>query len=211
MENALRRSPQGRHNVNEYSTSCIDIRTNELLISAMSGVSRGMSRGETQAGSSAGRHVGGQDVVGVAVEVAAGPVVPHRGARVSVPSGDRSRLAFTGCGLSWLPRRGWSGLQLAVMPGLLVAVTASPRRAVPGWPRWPGLPGVCLAGQSGSGPVIRRPAGSHDAVAAGLAPEGQRRSARRRRPGRLARTALDPWPGSRARLVSFTGRAGRVT
>ena len=63
---------------------------------------------------------------------------------------------------------GWSGLQLAVMPGLLVAVTASPRRAVPGWPRWPGLPGACLAGQSGPGPVVRQPVGNYDAVAVGL-------------------------------------------
>jgi len=30
-------------------------------------------------------------------------------------------------------------MQLAVMSGPLAAVTASPRRAVPGWPRWPGL------------------------------------------------------------------------
>ena len=38
--------------------------------------------------SGAGCHVGGEDVVGVAVEVLAGPVVAHRGARVGVPSGD---------------------------------------------------------------------------------------------------------------------------
>jgi hypothetical protein len=42
---------------------------------------------ETRAGSSAGRHVGGEDVVRVAVQVAAGPVVPHRGSRVSVAGG----------------------------------------------------------------------------------------------------------------------------
>ena len=30
-------------------------------------------------------HVGGEDVVGVAVQVLAGPVVPHGGARVGVP------------------------------------------------------------------------------------------------------------------------------
>ena len=41
-----------------------------------------------QAGSGAGCHVGGQDVVGVAVEVAAGPVIPHGGARVSVADSD---------------------------------------------------------------------------------------------------------------------------
>src|SRR5664280_1076769 len=34
------------------------------------------------------RHVGGEDVVGVAVQVLACPVVAHGGARVGVPSGD---------------------------------------------------------------------------------------------------------------------------
>ena len=58
----------------------------------MSGVSRGMSRGETQAGSSAGRHVGGQDVVRVAVEVVAGSVISHRGAGIGVTGGDREKL-----------------------------------------------------------------------------------------------------------------------
>src|SRR5690349_18994148 len=38
--------------------------------------------------SGAGGHVGGQDVVGVAVEVLAGPVITHRGARVGVAGGD---------------------------------------------------------------------------------------------------------------------------
>jgi hypothetical protein len=61
-------------------------------------------------------------------------------------------LARTGCA-GRVPD-GLGGLQLAVMAGLLVAVAASPRRAVPGWPRWPGLPGACLAGQSGPRPVV---------------------------------------------------------
>ena len=39
-------------------------------------------------GSGAGGHVGGEDVVGVAVEVLAGPVIAHRGAGVGVPGGD---------------------------------------------------------------------------------------------------------------------------
>jgi len=43
---------------------------------------------ETPAESGAGGHVGGEDVVGVAVQVLAGPVVPHGGARVGVPGGD---------------------------------------------------------------------------------------------------------------------------
>ena len=43
---------------------------------------------ETRAWSGAGRHVGGQDVVRVAVQVLACSVVPHRGARVGVAGGD---------------------------------------------------------------------------------------------------------------------------
>jgi hypothetical protein len=43
---------------------------------------------ETWAGSGARRHEGGQDVVRVAVQVAAGPVIPHRGARVGMAGGD---------------------------------------------------------------------------------------------------------------------------
>jgi len=35
---------------------------------------------EASSGSGAGGHVGGQDVVGVAVQVLAGPVLPHGGA-----------------------------------------------------------------------------------------------------------------------------------
>src|SRR6266516_2097431 len=43
---------------------------------------------ETEAGSGAGGHVGGQDVVRVAVEAVAGPVIPHRGPRVGVTGSD---------------------------------------------------------------------------------------------------------------------------
>src|SRR5580692_1684079 len=43
---------------------------------------------ETLAGSGAGGHECGQDVVRVAVEVLAGSVIPHRGARIGVPGGD---------------------------------------------------------------------------------------------------------------------------
>lgn len=38
--------------------------------------------------SCSGGHVGGQDVVGVAVEVLASPVVPHRGAWIGMAGGD---------------------------------------------------------------------------------------------------------------------------
>jgi hypothetical protein len=43
---------------------------------------------EAQAWSGAGGHVGGEDVVRVAVQVLTGPVVPHSGARVGVTGGD---------------------------------------------------------------------------------------------------------------------------
>ena len=72
--------------MSEYSTSCIDIRTDEVLISAMQGVSRGARPRDAKSGS--GGHVGGEDVVGVAVQVLAGSVIAHRGARVSVTGRD---------------------------------------------------------------------------------------------------------------------------
>src|ERR1700691_3382244 len=53
----------------------------------MRGVSPDLSRGDA-GWSGCSRHVGGQDVVRVAVEVGAGPVVAHRGARVGVAGGD---------------------------------------------------------------------------------------------------------------------------
>src|SRR5216683_5783774 len=56
--------------------------------SAMQGVSGEPELRETRARSGAGGHVGGGDVVRVAVEVLAGPVVTHRGARVGVGGGD---------------------------------------------------------------------------------------------------------------------------
>src|ERR1700730_7357594 len=77
--------------MSEYSTSCIDIRTDEVLISAMQGVSRGARPRDPKAGS--GGHVGGEDVVGVAVQVLVGPVVAHCGARVGVTGGDLDILA----------------------------------------------------------------------------------------------------------------------
>src|SRR6266496_1824269 len=56
-------------------------RTNDLLISAR-------PRLVVEMWSGAGSHVRGEDVVGVAVEVLAGPVIAHGGARVGVPGGD---------------------------------------------------------------------------------------------------------------------------
>jgi hypothetical protein len=43
---------------------------------------------ETYAWSGAGGHVGGQDVVRVAVQVLAGPVIPHSGTGIGVTGGD---------------------------------------------------------------------------------------------------------------------------
>jgi len=63
------------------------MRAHNIRYSAMPGVSRGGRTG-TRASSGTGGHVGGQDVVRVAVEVVAGSVVPHRGAQVGVAGGD---------------------------------------------------------------------------------------------------------------------------
>ena len=140
------------------------------------------------------------------------PLLPGREVRhhlldvLHLPAGPDVRAAYQSMG--------GPGLQLAVMSGPLAAVTASPRRAVPGWPRWPGLPGVCPAGQgpgspsSGSRPVTTMRLRPGWARCRGPAPGRQTRGARR---GCPARTAPGPWPGSRARLASFAGRAGRVT
>src|SRR5713101_1319999 len=43
---------------------------------------------ETQVRSGTGGHVGGEDVVRVAVQVLAGPVIPHSRARIRVAGGD---------------------------------------------------------------------------------------------------------------------------
>jgi hypothetical protein len=52
--------------------------------------------------SGAGGHVSGQDVVGVAVEVLAGPVVAHGGARVGVAGGGpRTRADSFARGSPW--------------------------------------------------------------------------------------------------------------
>src|SRR5690349_20781582 len=67
---------------------CITACVGNALTSAMSGVSRGCEPRETQAGSCTGRHVGGQDVIRVTVQVVAGPVIPHRGAGIGVAGGD---------------------------------------------------------------------------------------------------------------------------
>ena len=65
------------------------MRIHNVLNSAMPGVSRGLNRRRRWlGGSSAGGHVGGEDVVGVAVEVLAGPVVAHRGPRIGVAGRD---------------------------------------------------------------------------------------------------------------------------
>src|SRR5215469_16888284 len=76
-------------NKSEYVIECISMRVDNALNSAMAGVSRELRPpGETRIRSGAGGHVGGEDVVRVAVEVLAGPVIPHRGSRIGVAGGD---------------------------------------------------------------------------------------------------------------------------
>src|SRR5450631_895305 len=68
---------------NNYASRLIGIRRINLLISAMPSVSQARALG-----SGAGGHVGGQDVVRVAVKVLACSVVTHRGPRVSGAGSD---------------------------------------------------------------------------------------------------------------------------
>jgi hypothetical protein len=65
-----------------HNRTKLDIRS-----SAMQGVPASRAAG-TRGWSGAGGHEGGEDVVRVAVEVLAGPVITHRGTRVGVAGGD---------------------------------------------------------------------------------------------------------------------------
>jgi len=56
--------------------------------SAMQGASRSFWVREARAGSGAGGHEGGEDVVGVAIQVLASSVVAHGGARIGVTGDD---------------------------------------------------------------------------------------------------------------------------
>ena len=64
------------------------MRACNALYSAMPGVSRGMGRKRRIVRSGAGCHVGGEDVVRLAIEVLAGPVIPHCGAWIGVAGGE---------------------------------------------------------------------------------------------------------------------------
>src|ERR1022692_3503051 len=70
-----------------HSQLCIGIREGYALLSAMPDVSPGLGEGRRPR-SGAGGHVGGQDVVRMAVEVLARPVVAHRGPRIRMPGSD---------------------------------------------------------------------------------------------------------------------------
>ena len=72
----------------EPAVLCVVIRRENLLTSAMSDAPRGCGPREARGRSRPGRHVGGQDVVRVPVQVVAGPVIPHGRTRVGVPGGD---------------------------------------------------------------------------------------------------------------------------
>jgi len=86
----------------EYAERHISMRACNALYSAMPGVSRGMGRKRRIVRSGAGCHVGGEDVVRLAIEVLAGPVIPQlrcvdrRGGRRSGrPPGPRQRPAWS--------------------------------------------------------------------------------------------------------------------
>src|ERR1019366_815608 len=95
---------------------------------------------QCRAMSGAGGHVGGQYVVRVAVEVLAGPVVTHRGARVGVAGGDLD------------------------IPQVHAGIEHGRNEGVPQHMRvWPGNPDPCCLGQA------PQPAGGGVAVHAGAA------------------------------------------
>ena len=130
-------------------------------------------------------------------------------ARGATPSSGCPAFAGrTGCA-GRVPEHGWSWLAAGGHVRASGGCDRQPAPVVPGWPRWAGLPGVWPGGSGPREPVVRQPAGNHDAAAAGLgplpdsAPGRQIRGARR---GFPAGTAPGPWPGSRARLASVAGR-----
>src|SRR5215472_10519386 len=71
----------------EYAKLCMSMRLGNARYSAMPCDPWARAVGSA-ARSGVGGHVGGQDVVRVAVKVLAGPVVAHRGARIGVPGRD---------------------------------------------------------------------------------------------------------------------------
>jgi hypothetical protein len=70
-----------------YAASGSAARARLITLIAMPDVPRAGSRG-TRVRSGTGGHEGGEDVVRVAVQVLAGPVVPHSGVRVGVAGSD---------------------------------------------------------------------------------------------------------------------------
>jgi len=89
-------------------------------------------------------HVGGQDVVRVAVEVVTGPVVPHRGAGIGVTGGDLHVAQAAG-----YP---WPGLFIAIsryshpLPAESVRARIAPSR-------WPMVPRSAYTAAAGSAAI----------------------------------------------------------
>src|SRR5262249_51121697 len=81
---------------NGHAGSRMNMRRSNALNSAMPCDPWAWAVGST-ARSGAGGHVGGQDVVRVAVKVLAGPVVAHRGARIGVPGRDLDVAELHAC------------------------------------------------------------------------------------------------------------------
>jgi hypothetical protein len=78
--------------------------------------------------SGAGGHVGGEDVVGVAVEVLAGPVVPHRGARIGVAGSDLDTSRKSTPASSMVVTKVWRSMCGCGLAIRTPAVSASRRR-----------------------------------------------------------------------------------
>ena len=148
----------------DHDRNCLRTRINLMEVRGRRAVQARSSAGTVcgGAGSGAGGHVGGEDVVGVAVEVLAGPVVAHGGAGVGVAGGDLD-VAQVDAGVEHggdegvaqhvrvHPRQPDPGLVgegvqasgggVPVHPGAASGAQDRPGRRVPGWRgRWPGRP-----------------------------------------------------------------------
>ena len=125
---------------------------------------------EAQAGSGAGGHVGGQDVVRVAVKVLTGPVVAHRGPRVGVAGSDLD-VPQVDAGVELVVTNLWRSMCGC---GLVIRIPAAPasrrRRRVAAWRsiRMPRL--LSRIGPPGRDPPVQA---LHRVALAGRVPPGQ--------------------------------------
>ena len=78
----------GLKRANKHARQRINMPVGRALNSRNAGRLPGLEPRETQVGSGPGGHEGGENIVRVAVQVLAGPVVSHGRARIGVAGGD---------------------------------------------------------------------------------------------------------------------------